>query len=214
MNYRCIYQDGHRRRNSSAGRAAASSVLVSDSPQQLDCSNRDACSGRRRSSRCLNSAIAAGTRCFCQVQFCSGYGKARTPAAWHGMNPGGPKRALARYRPAQGQTVLWTELVDWTASPYSYLPDLALQMIQRDLRDRIEHSLRNAILRDVLFADGSRDFESLVSARLPRPCLSAGPGRCVRGRRFLARLALSALGIHASAVLAGQNRTKPKTRQM
>ena len=50
-------------------------------------------------------------------------------------------------------------LIDWTTAPKDYRPNL--QPIQRDLRDRIEGSLRESILRDVLFADGSRDFESL-----------------------------------------------------
>ena len=76
-----------------------------------------------------------------------------------GVNPGGPMPSLARYKPQTGTVVLWTELIDWNAVPRDYKPNL--QPIPRDLRDRIEGSLRESILRDVLFADGSRDFESL-----------------------------------------------------
>ena len=76
-----------------------------------------------------------------------------------GMNPGGPKRSLARYSPLGGQQVSWTELVDWSGTPKGYLPNL--QPIPQTLRDSIEGALRESVLRDVLFADGSRDFESL-----------------------------------------------------
>jgi len=76
-----------------------------------------------------------------------------------GMNPGGPMPSMARYKPPAGLPVLWTELVDWNAIPKDYRANL--QPIPRDLRDRIEGSFHESILRDVLFADGSRDFESL-----------------------------------------------------
>lgn len=77
-----------------------------------------------------------------------------------GMNPGGPGPSLAFYQPrAGGARVLWTELIDWTAQPPQYRT--GLQPIELTLRDYIEDSLRSAIVQDVLFADGSRDFESL-----------------------------------------------------
>jgi Lhr-like helicase len=76
-----------------------------------------------------------------------------------GMNPGGPMPSVARYKPPTGAAVVWTDLIDWNATPKEYRANL--QPIPRDLRDRIEGSLRESILRDVLFADGSRDFESL-----------------------------------------------------
>ncbi|MDL5047325.1 hypothetical protein QQ054_15000 [Oscillatoria amoena NRMC-F 0135] len=76
-----------------------------------------------------------------------------------GMNPGGPKRTVQKYRPAQGGDIDWTEIVDWDATPRTYKGNL--QPAARELRDIIEFSLRSAVLRDVLFADGSRDFESL-----------------------------------------------------
>lgn len=76
-----------------------------------------------------------------------------------GMNPGGPKPSAARYAPPGAPQVAWTDLVDWNAAPKSYAPNL--QPIPASLRDRIEGLLRESVLRDVLFADGSRDFESL-----------------------------------------------------
>jgi hypothetical protein len=76
-----------------------------------------------------------------------------------GMNPGGPKPSLARYDPPGAPQVAWTDLFNWTGAPKAYRPNL--QPIPADLRDRIEVSFRESVLRDVLFADGSRDFESL-----------------------------------------------------
>lgn len=77
-----------------------------------------------------------------------------------GINPGGPSPSLFKYQPRTGgRAVLWTELIDWTASPPRYRS--TLQPIEQGLRDQIEASLREAVIQDVLFADGSRDFESL-----------------------------------------------------
>jgi DEAD/DEAH box helicase domain-containing protein len=77
-----------------------------------------------------------------------------------GINPGGPMPSVARYKPPTGPEIVWTELIDWNATPRAYISNL--QPIPRDLRDRIEGSMRESLLRDVLFADGSRDFESLT----------------------------------------------------
>lgn len=77
-----------------------------------------------------------------------------------GTNPGGPHRSLRKARPVQGlPDVLWTDLVDWNASPRTY--KAGLQPREMDLRNAIEASLYESVIQDVLFADGSRDFESL-----------------------------------------------------
>jgi len=77
-----------------------------------------------------------------------------------GMNPGGPLPSVAKYQPRrQDPVVRWTALFDWNASPRSYRQNL--QPVERTLMADIEASLRRAVIQDVLFADGSRDFESL-----------------------------------------------------
>lgn len=82
-----------------------------------------------------------------------------------GMNPGGPQPSCTKYRVrrrrARGpaETVWWYELFDWDAAPPVYRRDL--QPVQQQLRDIIELELREAVVEDVFFADGSRDFESL-----------------------------------------------------
>ena len=77
-----------------------------------------------------------------------------------GMNPGGPGPSLARYQPQmRGAVVRWTELIDWVAQPRVYRT--GLQPLEQVLLAKIEASLREAVIQDVLFADGSRDFESL-----------------------------------------------------
>ncbi len=77
-----------------------------------------------------------------------------------GMNPGGPQPSVTRYRPRRGgPAVIWTQLFDWTVNPRTYVQ--GLQPAERDLRDQIEQSLLESVVRGVLFADGSRDFESL-----------------------------------------------------
>jgi DEAD/DEAH box helicase domain-containing protein len=83
-----------------------------------------------------------------------------------GVNPGGPQPSLATYRPRttdpQGKRlpkVRWTELVEWQAQPRGYIANL--QDHEKDFRNQIEVKLRETLVEDVLFASGSRDFESL-----------------------------------------------------
>jgi DEAD/DEAH box helicase domain-containing protein len=77
-----------------------------------------------------------------------------------GTNPGGPRPSLAYLRPRpRGPSVAWTALVDWTAAPPRYRT--GLQPLELALLARIEDSLKQIVVQEVLFADGSRDFESL-----------------------------------------------------
>jgi Lhr-like helicase len=77
-----------------------------------------------------------------------------------GMNPGGPLPSLMEYQPRRNDPVVrWTGLIDWGAQPRGYRSNL--QPVERTLMADIEGSLRQAVIQDVLFADGSRDFESL-----------------------------------------------------
>lgn len=76
-----------------------------------------------------------------------------------GVNPGGPRRSLSGYRPERGARVDWASLVSWREVPRRYRDDL--QPIELRLRDDIEGGLLKSLVEDVLFADGSRDFESL-----------------------------------------------------
>ncbi len=77
-----------------------------------------------------------------------------------GTNPGGPRPSLARLRPRpRGPSVAWTALVDWSAAPPAYRT--GLQPLELALLALIEDSLKQVVVQDVLFADGSRDFESL-----------------------------------------------------
>ena len=75
-----------------------------------------------------------------------------------GMNPGGPYPTVREYR-SQTTTILWTDIFDWNVLPHKYRP--SLQPIEQELRDRIEAELLRSVIDDVLFAGGSRDFESL-----------------------------------------------------
>ena len=75
-----------------------------------------------------------------------------------GMNPGGPLPRVRKYK-SETTTILWTNIVDWNSMPHRYRPDL--QPIEEALRDRIEAELLRTVMDDVLFAGGSRDFESL-----------------------------------------------------
>lgn len=86
---------------------------------------------------------------------------ARTRLLDVGMNPGGPQPSVTKYRPRnrRARTVWWDSLFDWQASPRGYRA--GLQPVEQQLLDQIESSLRRAVIQDVLFADGSRDFESL-----------------------------------------------------
>lgn len=78
-----------------------------------------------------------------------------------GMNPGGPQPSVTKYRPRgrRARTVWWDALFDWDGLPRNYRT--GLQPVEQQLRDQIEASLRKSIIQDVLFAAGSRDFESL-----------------------------------------------------
>lgn len=79
-----------------------------------------------------------------------------------GMNPGGPKSSLARWKPNYNSPeIKWETLVQWNTSPPEYKRYNQLTPAERDLKERIEDSLLASIVEDVLFAAGSRDFESL-----------------------------------------------------
>lgn len=75
-----------------------------------------------------------------------------------GMNPGGPLPGVREYQ-SQTTAVYWTNIFDWNVEPHTYRRDL--QPVEQELRDRIEAELLRSVVDDVLFAGGSRDFESL-----------------------------------------------------
>jgi ATP-dependent helicase YprA (DUF1998 family) len=75
-----------------------------------------------------------------------------------GMNPGGPLPGVKEYQ-SQTTKILWTDIFDWGSEPHRYRSDL--QPVEQELRDRIEAELQRSVIDDVLFAGGSRDFESL-----------------------------------------------------
>jgi DEAD/DEAH box helicase domain-containing protein len=99
---------------------------------------------------------------FATTTFDSLRGNARARALHTGTNPGGPLPSVASYRPRvrHGQTVYWERIVDWDSEPCSFRSPLHA-VAEQQLRDMIDESLRTSIINDVLFADGSRDFESL-----------------------------------------------------
>lgn len=77
-----------------------------------------------------------------------------------GMNPGGPLPSVSHYKPQRtGPRVVWTELIDWSASPPAYKN--GLQPLEQNLQAKIESSLRASVISNVLFASAARDFESL-----------------------------------------------------
>jgi Lhr-like helicase len=79
-----------------------------------------------------------------------------------GMNPGGPKASLAKRWAGKNQPdIRWEAIIDWDASPRRYKRYNELTAQETNLEEEIDDSLVNAILQDVLFAAGSRDFESL-----------------------------------------------------
>ena len=78
-----------------------------------------------------------------------------------GMNPGGPRASLARWTPNDQPTIRWEDLIDWASSPKQYKRHDQLNLFERELQANIENSLVSNIVEDVLFALGSRDFESL-----------------------------------------------------
>ena len=75
-----------------------------------------------------------------------------------GMNPGGPLPSAREYQ-SQTTNILWTKIFDWSVEPHRYRT--GLQPVEQELRDRIEAELLRSVIDDVLFAGGSRDFESL-----------------------------------------------------
>jgi len=77
-----------------------------------------------------------------------------------GLNPGGPLPSVTKQQTRRNDPVVWwTGLIEWAAIPRAYRENL--QPVERMLMADIEGSLRRAVIQDVLFADGSRDFESL-----------------------------------------------------
>jgi Lhr-like helicase len=75
-----------------------------------------------------------------------------------GMNPGGPLGSTTVYRTNRGQCG-WIDLFDWAASPRRYRAPL--QPLQQQLQGVIEAKMLETLVKEILFADGSRDFESL-----------------------------------------------------
>lgn len=104
-------------------------------------------------------AASAGT---VPVHFISLLDAARRELLRLGINPGGQSPLLAAYNPGvKGLSdVQWTSLIKWDVSPRIYRDDL--QPHETDLKNRIEGALKIALVKDVLFAYGSRDFESLA----------------------------------------------------
>lgn len=79
-----------------------------------------------------------------------------------GMNPGGPKASLAGVRAGTDQRdAPWGSLVDWSASPRQFKHYSLLNAAEVDLKNKIDDALTAAMVESVLFAAGSRDFESL-----------------------------------------------------
>src|SRR5258708_24893956 len=79
-----------------------------------------------------------------------------------GMNPGGTKAWLASWESGYNQPEIeWETLVQWDCSPRHYKRYDQLTPAERDLKDKIDDALVSSIVEDVLFAAGSRDFESL-----------------------------------------------------
>jgi ATP-dependent helicase YprA (DUF1998 family) len=79
-----------------------------------------------------------------------------------GMNPGGPKASLSRWKPTpSADEIRWESLVAWGASPRQYKRYSELNESERDLKNKIDDALISSVVEDVLFAAGSRDFESL-----------------------------------------------------
>jgi len=82
-----------------------------------------------------------------------------------GINPGGLRPSVMRYQPRplgirqRLPAIEWNDLIDWNMDHPRYRAHL--EPAAEALRDSIESSLRQALVEDVFFADGSRDFESL-----------------------------------------------------
>lgn len=116
---------------------------------------------------------------FVSLQLISLVNQVRTGLLALGMNPGGPLPSVSEYR-SQGQTnarAEWVDLIHWDRSPPEYRNQTELQQHEIDLRDRIEAALLETVIESVLFAAGSRDFESLRLGFLWRH--ATGPGSVV-----------------------------------
>jgi ribosomal protein L37E len=77
-----------------------------------------------------------------------------------GINPGGAGPTVSKYPPDEERrehVALWPSLIDWDKGNYREL----LQGNQKPLYDQITRHHVDNLLRRVLFATGSRDFESL-----------------------------------------------------
>lgn len=98
---------------------------------------------------------------FVSLPFNSLMNEVRTGLLNVGMNPGGPLPSVSEYRSQTNLTAQWSDLIVWNASPRRYRDQTELQPHEVDLRDRIESSLFETIVESVLYAAGSRDFESL-----------------------------------------------------
>ena len=80
-----------------------------------------------------------------------------------GVNPGGPLPSVSERRsPVQANlNARWSDLIVWGEDPRRYRDEDELLPHELDLRDRIESSLQGTVIESVLYAAGSRDFESL-----------------------------------------------------
>ena len=101
-----------------------------------------------------------------------------------GMNPGGPEPSITTFDSAGQRNLHWTGLFDWNAQPPTYRTDLDLA--HRNFQNEIEGRLRAHVIEDVLFADGSRDFESLglgflwISGAGPRDAMERAAATVLR----------------------------------
>lgn len=77
-----------------------------------------------------------------------------------GMNPGGPTETLGRFFNVN-EWAKWDTVVDWTSNPPTYKSVLQRSVQENDHIQRLEESLLKGLVDQVLFAAGSRDFESL-----------------------------------------------------
>ena len=85
----------------------------------------------------------------------------RSQLLLNGVNPGGPQASLARQKPRNHADIRWEDVFDWGSVPRDYKPNNVLDPPERDLKANIEGSLMSAVVDEVLFAAGSRDFEAL-----------------------------------------------------
>lgn len=76
-----------------------------------------------------------------------------------GINPGSPQPSSMKDKDNRDQA--WTRLVNWQAAHPDYRSDEELSSEQRSFKRYIEAQFVEALVEDVLFAGGGRDFESL-----------------------------------------------------